>query len=112
MEQFEFHDATSYPGRSWIEVEPGIHEMILNADPKTERKTLLQQWQPNTKNITQTFTHNYIEEVYISEGDLTDMNLQQSWEKGAYAYRKPGMKHGPFKSEKGCLMFITCSPEK
>lgn len=44
------------------------------------------------------------------EGDLYDVNLQKGWEKGAYAYRKPGMWHGPFKSEGGCLMFIVCIP--
>jgi hypothetical protein len=33
------------------------------------------------------------------------------WEKGAYAYRKSGMRHGPFRSgDQGCLMFIVCLP--
>lgn len=46
----------------------------------------------------------------MAEGDLYDENLQQGWQKGAYAYRKPGMRHGPFRSEDGCLMFIVCIP--
>ena len=46
----------------------------------------------------------------MAEGDLADTRLGKRWEKGAYAYRKPGMEHGPFKSEKGCLMFIVCIP--
>jgi hypothetical protein len=56
------------------------------------------------------FSHDYVEEIYLAEGDLTDTRLGRGWEKGAYAYRKPGMEHGPFKSEKGCLMFIVCIP--
>ena len=46
----------------------------------------------------------------MAEGDLYDEHLQRGWEKGAYAYRKPGMRHGPFRSEGGCLMFIVCIP--
>jgi hypothetical protein len=110
MEQFEFHNPTSRADRSWNQTEPGIDEMILNQDPATGRKTLLQRWQPGAVNAQKVFVHPYIEEIYIVEGDLTDTRLAQSWEKGAYAYRKPGMEHGPFASKGGCLMFITCVP--
>lgn len=110
MEQFEFHDASSHPGRSWREVEPGIHEMTLNLDPSTGRRSLLQRWQPGAANVKQLFVHPYVEEIFLVEGDLTDTRLRQSWGKGAYAYRLPGMEHGPFRSEKGCLMLITCTP--
>lgn len=34
----------------------------------------------------------------------------EMWTKGCYAYRKPGMEHGPFRSEGGCLMFTVCLP--
>lgn len=110
MEEFEFHDPASRLGRTWRQVEPGIDEMILNQDPTTVRKTLLQRWQPGAVNVQKIFVHQYIEEIYIVEGDLTDTRLGQSWQKGAYAYRKPGMEHGPFASKDGCLMFITCVP--
>lgn len=61
----------------------------------------------------------------IIEGDLRDLRGRKSgtgeiihgggedgdvWGKGAYAYRKPGMNHGPFRSEGGCLMFIVIIP--
>jgi len=72
MEQFEFHDTISFPGRAWIKVEPGIHKMILNADRSTGRKTVLQRWQPDTANVKQWFVHPYVEEIYIVDGDLTD----------------------------------------
>jgi hypothetical protein len=65
----------------------------------------------------------------LIEGDLTDLKGRRSgtgeiigdaadkgegkgdvWTKGAYAYRKPGMDHGPLRSEEGCLMFIVVIP--
>lgn len=60
----------------------------------------------------------------ILEGDLRDLKGRKSgtgeivegdeegevWTTGAYAYRKPGMEHGPFRSEGGCLMFIVVGP--
>lgn len=47
--------------------------MVLNFDSKTGRKTLLQQWLPDTSNTNQEpFFHSYIEEVFIVDGDLTD----------------------------------------
>lgn len=109
MEQFEFHDAVSYPGRAWVEIEPKIHEMILNEDPKTGRRTLLQRHQPGSLNAKESL-HSYIEEIYIVEGDLEDKRTNETYKAGYYAYRKPGMVHGPFASKTGCLMFITITP--
>jgi hypothetical protein len=109
MEQLEFHDPTALPGREWIEVEPRIHEMILNEDKTTGRRTLLQRHQPGSLNANKSL-HDYIEEIYIVKGDLIDKTANETYEAGFYAYRKPGMIHGPFASATGCLMFITCTP--
>jgi hypothetical protein len=87
MEQFEFHDAVSHSGRAWIEEEPGIHSRVLNEDTISGRKTVLQRWEPNSSNIKHIYIHPCIEEIYIAEGDLADIRLNQKWEKGAYAYR-------------------------
>jgi hypothetical protein len=115
MQQFEFHPATQHPtiNRSWVEVEPSIYEMTLNSSsPDSLRRTVLQRWEPNTNNTCQDFVHDYIEEIYIVDGTLSceddpGRGVQGGqWEKGAYAYRKPGMHHGPFRSgPNGCLMF-------
>ncbi|ETN41337.1 uncharacterized protein HMPREF1541_03272 [Cyphellophora europaea CBS 101466] len=119
MQQFEFHPSlpSTTASAAWIEVEPSIHELTLNSSPSSSRRTLLQRWAPNTSNVCQDFVHEYIEEIYIVEGTLSceDDSARGvqggKWEKGAYAYRKPGMRHGPFRSgEEGCLMFITCTP--
>ena len=133
MQQFEFHPFTHNPftntSREWKTLEPGITQLTLNSDPSTGRGTYLQRWEPNTSNQIQNFVHDYVEEIIILEGDLRDLKGRKSgtgdlpgvddkqgegggevWTKGCYAYRKPGMEHGPFRSEKGCLMFIVCLP--
>lgn len=83
--------------------------MILNEDPLTGQRTLLQRHEPGTLDAKESL-HDYIEEIFIVEGDLGDKRTGEMYGKGYYAYRKPGMVHGPFYSEGGCLMFITCTP--
>jgi hypothetical protein len=58
---------------------------------------------------TAPFVHDYWEEVYLIEGDLTVGNDAQgnggeSFAPGTYACRPPGAVHGPFKSNRGCLL--------
>lgn len=56
------------------------------------------------------FVHDHWEEVYLVEGDLIVGNDENG--KGGeqffaptYACRPPGVHHGPFTSENGCVMF-------
>ncbi|KAF8854518.1 hypothetical protein BDZ45DRAFT_40186 [Acephala macrosclerotiorum] len=112
MEQLEFHDAISAPGRTWLDkasLGAKIEEMILNEDPSTGRRTLLQRHQPGSLDAKESL-HDYIEEIFIVEGDLGDKRTGLTYQKGYYAYRNPGMVHGPFFSKTGCLMFITHVP--
>lgn len=56
------------------------------------------------------FVHDYWEEVYIVEGDLivgSDTNGRggQKFTAPGFACRPPGVFHGPFTSENGCLLF-------
>jgi len=58
---------------------------------------------------TEPFVHNYWEEVFLVSGDLTVGNNQhgsggESFAAHTYACRPPGVFHGPFKSDKGCLL--------
>ena len=43
--------------------------------------------------------------MYILEGDLTDLRLGETFTAGMYACRPPGMEHGPWTTEAGCLTF-------
>ena len=59
---------------------------------------------------TEPFVHDHWEEVYLVSGDLIVGNDQsgkggETFEAPTYACRPPGVYHGPFKSERGCLMY-------
>jgi len=49
--------------------------------------------------------HDFWEEVYIVEGALHDLTLDQTFGQGSYACRPPGMPHGPWVAPRGCLTF-------
>ena len=49
--------------------------------------------------------HDCWEEVYMIKGSFTDLRLDKKFSEGMYACRPPGMEHGPWKSENGCLLF-------
>ncbi|MER2537365.1 MAG: cupin [Rhizobiaceae bacterium] len=61
---------------------------------------------------TAPFVHTYWEEVFLLSGDLivgNDANGEggQKFEGYTYAVRPPGVYHGPFKSDRGCLLLET-----
>jgi hypothetical protein len=47
--------------------------------------------------------HPFWEEVFILEGALHDLTLDQVFPAGTYACRPPGMAHGPWVASEGCL---------
>ena len=99
----------------WYPISPNhdIWELLLNHDPTNNaEKSVLQYYFPNSSSMTQTpITPAYIEEVIILEGALEDSTAKMVWGKGTYAYRKPGMRHGPYKAgSEGCLQFVRVVP--
>lgn len=93
----------------------GVDEKILSGslDPVAKRgsRTRLLRFQPGVF-TTRPFVHDYWEEVFLLQGDLTVGN-DENGEGGepfsafTYACRPPGVYHGPFKSEGGCLLLET-----
>lgn len=84
----------------------GLDESILARVDGTEVATRLLRFAPGcdtTPNGVQ--QHPFWEEVYILEGTLTDLSLGQTFTAGMYACRPPGMPHGPWTSESGCVTF-------
>jgi hypothetical protein len=90
----------------------GVDEKILSGslDAKNRRgsRTRLLRFQPGVF-TTQPFVHEYWEEVFLLQGDLTvgnDANGHggQPFSSPTYACRPPGVFHGPFKSVGGCLL--------
>ncbi len=52
-------------------------------------------------------SHPYVEEVLILSGSMRDVRLDAVFGAGCYASRPPGMVHGPWVSEEGCVMLET-----
>ncbi len=102
--ELEFH----VPAGEWRAAGgpvPGIWEQVLSHDPDTGAHTRLLRFEPGTDSSPNgTLAHDFWEEVFIIEGDLTDLRLGATFTAGMYACRPPGMAHGPWRSEAGVLM--------
>jgi ChrR Cupin-like domain len=93
--------------------KPGMTHKILASDLDEARKcgsrSRLMRIEPGAFS-EKPFVHDHWEEVFLLEGDLIvgsdehGMGGKQFFAP-TYACRPPGVSHGPFKSEKGCLLF-------
>lgn len=105
--ELEFHE----PAGEWRLAFPGVAtawEKILSHDPDSGDYTRLVRFEPDTDvSGAGVLVHDFWEEVYIIEGELTDLRLGETFTAGMYACRPPGMEHGPFLSRAGCLMLET-----
>ena len=104
MDGDEWHSPPGYP--------PGIEQKILagrlDEDRKAGNRTRLLRFKPGAY-TTQPFVHDYWEEVYLLSGDLTVTDPKhreqaRSFAPNTYACRPPGVPHGPFTSERGCVL--------
>lgn len=103
--EYEFHTPTS----EWHAApfkSKGIWEQILAKDPVAGDYTRIVRFEPGADTEADgVLTHDFWEEIYIVEGDLLDLRLNEKFTAGMYACRPPGMEHGPWRSESGVLMF-------
>ena len=85
---------------------PGLYERILATDPASGVATRILRFDPGTNTSPAgPQVHDFWEEVYILEGSLHDLTLDQTFPAGTYACRPPGMAHGPWRAPDGCLTF-------
>jgi hypothetical protein len=84
----------------------GTEEKVLSRDPDDpEILSRLVRWQPRLDtSAAGVITHEWVEEVYILEGELLDISLGHSFGAGHFASRRPGMRHGPYRTPAGCTM--------
>ena len=91
----------------------GIEQKILAGSLDETRKrgsrSRLLRFKPGVF-TTEPFVHEYWEEVYLLSGDLVVGNDATGkggtpFAPNTYACRPPGAKHGPFRSDTGCLLF-------
>lgn len=102
-----WHTPTGYPR--------GIRQKILAGELNEQRKrgsrTRLLKFEPGAYTTTP-FVHDYWEEVFLLSGDLIAGNDEngrggEKFEGYTYAVRPPGISHGPFRSETGCILLET-----
>jgi ChrR Cupin-like domain len=91
----------------------GIKQKILASDfdekNKTGSRSRLLRFDPGVF-TTAPFVHDHWEEVFLLSGDLIVGNDDtgrggEAFAPNTYACRPPGAYHGPFKSERGCMLF-------
>jgi len=102
--ELEFFPVDTIP---WVPVPgapPGHYQKILTEDPDKMFVTRMLKVDPGCRS-TETFVHDFWEEVYIVEGSIVDLRLNREFTAGQYACRPPGMPHGPWKSPNGCTTF-------
>jgi len=100
-ENKEFFDTELLP---WNKIGEGLYEKILSKDEETGAYTRLLKFEPGAE-INNILSHDFFEEVYIVKGTLIDKRLNKTYTEGMYAFRNPGMEHGPFVSPTGCITF-------
>ena len=101
----EWHSPPGYPQ----EIEQKILAGKLDEASKFGNRTRLLRFKPGAF-TTMPFVHDYWEEVYLIEGDLTVGDLASgvqpiAFGRNTYACRPPGVAHGPFRSQGGCVLF-------
>jgi hypothetical protein len=102
----EFFDVTEV---DWTPAAPnvsGLTERILAREGDTAAATRILRFEPGTNTTPLGVQeHPFWEEVYILEGSLHDLTLNETFPKGTYACRPPGMRHGPWIAPEGCTTF-------
>ena len=90
----------------------GMQQKILSGEldevAKTGSRTRLLRFDPGVY-TTAPFVHEYWEEVFLVSGDLVVGSDEKGrggerFEPHTYACRPPGVYHGPFRSDAGCLL--------
>jgi quercetin dioxygenase-like cupin family protein len=104
--EFEFFPVSTIGWTKVAGADVGMTERILAKDPDANVATRILTFPPGcdtTPNGVQ--VHDFWEEVYILEGSFHDIELNATFHAGEYACRPPGMRHGPWKSDGGCVTF-------
>ncbi|WP_292327368.1 cupin [Mesorhizobium sp.] len=100
----DWHRPPGYP----LGIEQKILAGYLDEAGKTGSRTRLLRFLPGAFTSVP-FVHEYWEEVYLLSGDLivgaaSAKEPELSFAPNTYACRPPGVYHGPFRSQTGCLL--------
>lgn len=104
--EIEFTDVAEFAFEPVPGGVDGLVERTLSNDPATGIATRMLRFAPGTDTSEAgVLRHDFWEEVYILEGEMHDLTLDEVFGPGSYASRPPGMPHGPWRSASGCLTF-------
>lgn len=104
--EYEFFVPDNIPWQRCEGPVEGLNEKILARDPDSGDYTRILHFDPGTDTSPNgVLTHDHWEEVWILEGSIKDLRLNETFTAGMYACRPPGMPHGPWISENGCTTF-------
>lgn len=92
-----------------------VHLLADDLDESAKRggRSRLVRFAPGAS-TRDTLVHDYWEEVFVLSGDLLaledvidgDAGMPESgWNEYRYSCRPPGTPHGPFRSQRGCVLF-------
>jgi ChrR Cupin-like domain len=102
----EFFDVSQVPFTVCAGDDPKITERLLARHAESGVATRILRYEPGADSTPMGVqVHDFWEEVYILDGEFTDLTLGQTFRGGMYACRPPGMPHGPWRSEHGVTTF-------
>lgn len=90
-----------------------VEFFTLSIDEKTGDYTRLTRFLPGADTaLSGGKEHRYPEEVFIVSGRLYDQSFDRWLETGDYASRPPGERHGPFRTDLGCVVLEVSFPSQ
>lgn len=101
------HEFFPVDGLDWVDdpAAPGVREKVLSRGADGVTLTRIARWAPGLDTTASgVIRHSYHEEVYLLDGELTDLTLGETFGVGHYASRRPGMPHGPYRTDGGATM--------
>ena len=106
--ELEFFDPLAERNPDWQPVAGDatgqLSELVLSPGAEGAITRLLRFAPGTDTSANGTVAHDVWEEIWIVQGTLHDLRLGKTFTKGMYACRPPGMRHGPWRSDDGCLM--------
>lgn len=84
----------------------GLYSKRLSRCEKTGSYTRLLKFLPGADtSAAGPQTHDHLEELWIVEGAIRDLTLNQNFVAGMYANRLPHMEHGPWQAPDGAITY-------
>lgn len=110
--EVEFTHYSNFPSTQINGKVAGLTERMISGEPDSDDLVRVLEFAPGTDTSANGVqSHDYWEEVFIIKGSIYDITLQQKFTAGMIATRPPGMKHGPWKTDEGCVMYEIRHPK-